>query len=206
MKEFLYQLVYALFYAFSKLPYKALYGASDCFYIILYHLVGYRREIVRRNLATSFPDKSQEELRYIERGFYHWLCDYFVETVKLMSVSRQELLQHIEFKGVEQLEECFDNGQMCAAILGHYGNWEFLSATGLAFQRHHEAVCGLIYHPLRSDLFDRMFIKLRQSTQERHTALSHLIQATRTHESLRIHSRPRAPLPEHSPVAALPQP
>ena len=163
MKEFLYQLVYALFYAFSKLPYKALYGASDCFYIILYHLVGYRREIVRRNLATSFPDKSQEELRYIERGFYHWLCDYFVETVKLMSVSRQELLQHIEFKGVEQLEECFDNGQMCAAILGHYGNWEFLSATGLAFQRHHEAVCGLIYHPLRSDLFDRMFIKLRQS-------------------------------------------
>ena len=50
-----------------------------------------------------------------------------------------------------------------AAILGHYGNWELLSATGLAFSRHKEAVCGLIYHPLRSDLFDRLFISIRQS-------------------------------------------
>lgn len=163
MKEFLYQLVYGLFYLVSLLPYKALYALSDAFYVIIYHLIRYRRTIVRHNITTAFPEKSHEEHLAIERGFYHWLCDYFAEAVKLMSVSRTELLRHIEFKGAEQIEECFDRGQTCAAILGHYCNWEFLSATGLAFKAHHEAVCGLIYHPLRSDLFDRMFIKMRQS-------------------------------------------
>lgn len=163
MKEFLYQIVYGLFYLVSLLPYKALYALSDAFYVLLYHLIRYRRSIVRRNITTAFPEKSSEEHLSIERGFYHWLCDYFVEAVKLMSVSRTELLRHIEFRGAEQIEECFDRGQTCAAMLGHYCNWEFLSATGLAFKAHHEAVCGLIYHPLRSDLFDRMFIKMRQS-------------------------------------------
>lgn len=163
MKELLYNIVYGVFYLISRLPYKALYALADVFFIILYHLVRYRRGIVRRNIATAFPEKSADECRTTERGFYRWLCDYFVETVKLMSVSRGELLRHIEFRGVEQIEDCFDRGQTCAAILGHYCNWELLSATGLAFTRHKEAVCGLIYHPLRSDLFDRLFIKMRQS-------------------------------------------
>ena len=86
-----------------------------------------------------------------------------VETVKLMSVSRQELLSRIEFRGIDKIEECFDRGQTCAGILGHYGNWELLSATGLVIKKHPEAVIGLIYHPLRSQLFDRLFINMRQS-------------------------------------------
>lgn len=163
MKEFFYHIVYGLFYLVSLLPYKALYALSDAFYVLLYHVIRYRRGIVRRNITSALPEKSHEEHLSIERGFYHWLCDYFVEAVKLMSVSRTELLRHIEFRGAEQIEECFDRGQTCAAMLGHYCNWEFLSATGLVFKTHHEAVCGLIYHPLRSELFDRMFIKMRQS-------------------------------------------
>lgn len=162
MKEFLSQLVYGAFYLFSRLPYGALYALSDCAYPLLYHVFRYRRRLVRRNLVSSFPLYTHEETLAIERGFYRWLCDYCVETVKLMSVSRRELLSHIEFKGVEQIEECFDRGQTCAAILGHCCNWELLSATGQVFKAHHEAVCGLIYHPLSSPLLDRMFVKIRQ--------------------------------------------
>ena len=163
MKEFLYQIVYLVFYLVSLFPYKVLYALSDCCYVVVYHMARYRRKVVRRNITTSFPEKSLDQCIHIERAFYHWLCDYFVETIKLMSVSRQELLRHIEFRNAELVEQCFDRGQTVAAILGHYGNWELLSATGLAFSRHKEAVCGLIYHPLRSDLFDRLFISIRQS-------------------------------------------
>ncbi len=159
----IYIIVYSVFYLISLLPYSVLYALSDGLYFIVYHLVGYRRKVVRKNLDTSFPEKSEDERRKIERQFYHWLCDYFVETVKLMSVSREELLRHIEFRNVEQLEQCFDEGQTCAAILGHYCNWELLSATGLSFKRHKEAVCGLIYHPLHSRIFDHLFVKIRQS-------------------------------------------
>ena len=163
MKEFLYNIIYGIFYLVSKLPYRALYVISDIANLVLYHIVRYRRDIVRRNITSAFPEKSLEECISIERGFYKWFCDYFVETVKLMSVSRQELLSRIEFRGIDKIEECFDRGQTCAGILGHYGNWELLSATGLVIKKHPEAVIGLIYHPLRSQLFDRLFVNMRQS-------------------------------------------
>lgn len=163
MKEFLYNIIYGIFYLVSKLPYRALYVISDIANLVLYHIVRYRRDIVRHNITSAFPGKSLEECISIERGFYKWFCDYFVETVKLMSVSRQNLLSRIEFRGIDKIEECFDRGQTCAGILGHYGNWELLSATGLVIKKHPEAVIGLIYHPLRSQLFDRLFINMRQS-------------------------------------------
>lgn len=159
----MYRLLYCFFYMVSLLPYRALYAVSDFFYIIVYYIIGYRKKTVRKNIASSFPEKTPEERHSIECGFYHWLCDYFVETVKMLSVSDSTLLKHIEFRNAGQIEEYFDRGQTCAAILGHYCNWEMLSATGLAFKRHKEAVCGLIYHPLRSKSFDMLFKDIRQS-------------------------------------------
>lgn len=158
-----YMILHAVFYAVSLLPLRVLYLLSDIGFIIVYHVVRYRRKIVRKNLTTSFPDKSLKEIKHIERRFYHFLCDYFNETIKLLSISPDRLLKHIEFRNVEQIEQCFDRGQTCAAILGHYCNWEWLSATGIAFDRHNDAVMGLIYHPLYNKAFDRLFIDIRQS-------------------------------------------
>ena len=107
----MYKILYSIFYAISLLPYRVLYGFSDFFYLILYKVVGYRKKVVRKNLASSFPEKDEKELRRIEKGFYHWLCDYFVETVKLLSVSDETLLRHIEFRNAEELESYFDKGR-----------------------------------------------------------------------------------------------
>lgn len=157
------RLVYAAFYAVSLLPYRMFYAVADAVYVFIYYIIRYRRKVVRRNLVSSFPEKTESEIRSTERGFYRWFCDYFVETIKMLSVSDETLLRHIEFRNVEELEQHFDKGQTCAAILGHYCNWELLSATGLAFKRHKDAVCGLIYHPLKSKAFDELFKSLRHS-------------------------------------------
>ena len=163
MKNIAYYLLYALVYPLSLLPFRILYLISDGFFLLVYHVIGYRRKIVRKNLTASFPDKRPDELRTIERQFYHWLCDYLVETIKQLTISDERLLQNIEFRGVEQLEACYDQGQDCAAILGHYCNWEWLSATGLAFKRYPQAVMGLIYHPLYNAAFDRLFVAIRSA-------------------------------------------
>ena len=136
----IYPIVHALFYAFSLLPFRVLYAISDVFFVLVYYIVGYRKRVVRRNLESSFPEKDTNELRSIERGFYHFFCDYLVETIKLLSISREKMLKHFEIRGAEEVEKCFDEGQTCAGILGHYCNWEYLSATGLAFHRYPEAV------------------------------------------------------------------
>ncbi|MCD8296354.1 MAG: acetyltransferase, partial [Prevotella sp.] len=126
MKALGYGIVYGLFYMVSLLPYRALYCVSDFLYLIVYHIVRYRRALVRGNITSSFPEKSVGECVSIEKGFYRWFCDYFVETVKLLSVSSDELLRHIEFRNADEIEKCFDDGQACAALLGHYCNWELL--------------------------------------------------------------------------------
>jgi len=153
-----------LLYLVSLLPYRVLYVISDGIYYILYYLIGYRRKTVRENLVTSFPEKGIQEIKQIEHRFYHWLCDYFLETIKLMSISADQVLKRIEYRNVEEIEKCFDEGQTCAAILGHYCNWEYLSTVNLGMKHHSEAAVGLIYHPLRSKIFDRIFLKLRQHT------------------------------------------
>lgn len=163
MNTLSYRLLYGIAYAISLLPFWMLYLVSDGLYLLAYYVIRYRRGVVRKNLSTSFPEKSEDELRAIERRFYRWLCDYFAETIKLLSISNENLLKRIEFRGLDEVEKCFDNGQNCAAILGHYCNWEWLSATGLAFKRHPEAVTGLIYHPLYNDAFDQLFIDIRKA-------------------------------------------
>lgn len=163
MKQLAYYLIYGIVYILSLLPFRVLYLISDGLYLIVYHLIRYRRKIVRKNLTASFPEKSQEELRRTERQFYHWLCDYVFETFKLLSISDANLLRHMELRGMDQLELCFDKGQNCAAILGHYCNWEWLSAVSLGFHRHPDATVGLIYHPLYNEAVDRLFIDLRSA-------------------------------------------
>ncbi|UKK53534.1 lysophospholipid acyltransferase family protein [Prevotella sp. E2-28] len=163
MKKITYQLLHGMAYAISIFPFGMLYLLADIFFILVYYIVGYRRKVVKKNLKLAFPDKSEKELNAIEKQFFHWFCDYIVETIKLLSISNEDLLKHIEFRGVEELEKCYDKGQNCAAILGHYCNWEWLSASALAFKRHPNAVAGLIYHPLYNDAFNQLFIDIRSA-------------------------------------------
>jgi KDO2-lipid IV(A) lauroyltransferase len=155
-----YKIVYAIWYLLSLLPLWVHYLLSDFIYLILYKLVGYRKRVVRENLAISFPEKSKEELKRIERGFYHFLGDYLAESVKLMTISKRTLHRRLVFKNTEAIEECIESGQSCAVFLGHYCNWEWI--TSLPLWVTPKAQCGQIYHPIENKDFDRLFLRLRQ--------------------------------------------
>ena len=77
------KILYALLYGWVKLhallPMRALYFLSDLLYLLVYRIVGYRVKVTRRNLEASFPDRSTDELRKLERRFYHHFCDYIVD-------------------------------------------------------------------------------------------------------------------------------
>lgn len=158
--KILYYLTYAVLWLFSLLPMWVHYLISDGIYVIVYHLVGYRKKLVRKNLSDSFPEKSEAEIIRIEKDFYRWFCDYFVETIKLLTISRLELRRRMVFKGAELVNELTENGQSCAVYLGHYCNWEWI--TSLPLWVTPKAQCGQIYHVLENSEFDKLFLKLRQ--------------------------------------------
>ena len=158
--KILYYVVLAIWYVFSLLPLSVHYVISDLLFWLLYRVLGYRKRVVRGNLASSFPEKTPKELRDIEKGFYHFFCDYLVESVKLMTISKGNLKRRLVFKGTDIVNECVENGQSCAVYLGHYCNWEWI--TSLPLWVTPKAQCGQIYHPIENKDFDRLFLRLRQ--------------------------------------------
>lgn len=154
-------MLYYLTYTVSLLPLRMLYVLADVAFVLAYYLIRYRRKVVRNNLTTSFPEKSETEILQIEKGFYRWFCDYIFETIKLLSISRSELERRFTITNSEEVEACFREGQSVAGILGHYCNWEWLSCVGIALPESRRV--GLIYHPLRSKSIDQLFLKIRSS-------------------------------------------
>lgn len=153
------KVVYYLLYAVSTLPFRVLYALSDMLMPLLYYIIRYRRGIVRRNLTSAFPEKSPKEIKRIEKKFYHWFCDYFLEAIKLLSISDEELNRRFHVKNPEVHEAWFLKGRNTAGFLGHYCNWEWLSRVGKDMNPERR-VC-LIYDPLHSKAIDYVFYKLR---------------------------------------------
>lgn len=160
MMKVVYYLLLALFHLLSLLPLWIHYLLSDGLFLILYYVVRYRQKVVRSNLESSFPNKTQQELRQTERDFYRWFCDYLVESVKLLTISRRQLCKRMVFKGTEPIDQCVEKGQSVAVYLGHYCNWEWI--TSLPLWLSPKALCGQIYHPIENKEFDRLFLRLRQ--------------------------------------------
>ena len=116
--------------------------------------------MVRENLRTAFPEKSVEELKEIERKFYHQLCDNFVEDIKMLSMSKEEIMRRMTFSGLDEIKKRHDAGQSLNFLyLSHFGNWEWISSINYSIQPW--CTSGQIYHPLRNDLMDELFIELR---------------------------------------------
>lgn len=152
-------LVTCCFKAIAILPYRVLYILSDLLYPVVYYLVKYRRKVVRKNLVNSFPEKSVDEIVTIEKKFYRHFCNYFVETIKLLHISDEEMRRRLEFVNVEVLEKLCQDGKPVLLYLGHQGNWEYV--TSIMLWLTGDMVGCQTYHPLSNKVMDKFFLRLR---------------------------------------------
>ena len=159
-ENILYFPLYFYFWLHALLPLKILYILSDILFFPMFYIVRYRRKLVYQNMKDSFPEKSEKEIRRMEKAFYHQFCDYIVETIKLLHISDKETRKRVKFHNTEALQEIVDNGGSCLMLLGHYGNWEFVPSVTL-WMRKGSVIFAQIYRPLKNKWFDRFFLKLR---------------------------------------------
>ena len=157
-QKLLYRLVYSTFYTISLLPMRVLYVISDLVFPFVYTF--YRRRLVRQQLTECFPEKSLKEIKDIERAFYHWFCDLFVEIIKQFSMSPEEMQRRMVFVDYDKAFEHFTPERpMLFMMLGHYGNWEWMASLQYSAKDVH---CSQVYHPLNNDVFDLLFLQLRE--------------------------------------------
>lgn len=172
--------------ALALLPLGALYVISDGVALLLRHVFRYRRKVVRKNLAKSFPDKSAAELRDIERRFYRNFADYIFETVKLLHITDEEMSRRMVFENIELVDRLLGEGRSIAVYFSHCGNWEWAPSITLhtAFPPDHGAVYGQVYRPLRNRWFDAMMLRIRSRfgshSYPKKTVLRDLIREKRT--------------------------
>lgn len=157
--ELKYRLIWGGLRALTRLPLGALYLLSDFAAFVLGRLLHYRAKVIRGNLRLAFPEKSDMELRRIEKAYYRHLCDVFVEAAKLANVSDSEMERRVKIEGIELVNEAIDRGKSVVLLLGHFGNWEWVTAA--AREMHPGAVMCEIYHPLSDTAMDRVMLGLR---------------------------------------------
>lgn len=157
MGKIVYYIFYALNWLLTLLPLRVLYILSDLMFVVLYYFPSYRRKVVQTNLRNSFPEKTEEDLRYIEKKFYHHLADMFIETLKVTHMSEKQLNKHFKLKNPELLERLHREKRDIIAVLGHYNNWEWLNI----FSKQTSYKTVSIYKPLHNKSFDTFMNNLR---------------------------------------------
>lgn len=133
----------------SRIPLPILYWFSDFLFFMSYRVVGYRRKLVKKNLKNSFPEKSKAELKSIEKEFYKNLCDYAVETLKLLTISETELRKRMQFTNLPTVRAILDTQTSIIMFASHQFNWEWLLAAG---SLNHPI--DFVYQQQSSKLFD----------------------------------------------------
>jgi KDO2-lipid IV(A) lauroyltransferase len=126
---------------------------ADFLFIVSYRLIRYRKRIVVRNLEQSFPEKTHEERRKIRKAFYLNLCDYAVETLKLLTITDKELKRRMIYKNPEIINEFVGRNQSILIFASHQFNWEWLLAAG-SFSLPMQI--DFVYQQQGSNFFDQL--------------------------------------------------
>lgn len=154
----MYYLLYGFAYGLSLMPFWFIYGLADILFLLVYHVIGYRKNVVMDNLRHAFPELSAPELRRIARRFYRNLIDNFLESVKLLSISPRELSKRFVCD-YGLMDRLYAEGKSCQLHLGHTFNWEYANAdfsakTAFAFL--------VVYMPIGAPAVDKLFRRLRE--------------------------------------------
>lgn len=157
MKAITYYSIYPLLWCISKLSFKNLYRVSNGLRFVLYRVVGYRKQVVKENLLLCFPEKSDEERLAIEQKFYTHLCDLFLEMIKTMSMTNDDIRERFVVKNPEYFKHLENSNQSAIFMFGHYASYEW----SMAAQLHTDIIIYGIYKRLRNPYFDKLVRGIR---------------------------------------------
>lgn len=157
--KLIYWMIYGGMWLLASLPFRLLYILSDVNYFLVYYVIRYRRKIVRKNITSSFPHKTDDERLDIERRFYHYLCDYMLEDLKLLRTSDEELYERMKYENQELFLKLLEQYGGIVLMIPHYANYEWIIGMGGIMKP--EDVPVQVYKPLKNKYLDELFKHLR---------------------------------------------
>ena len=126
MSAIIYYTSLPFIYLLSLLPFPLLYLLSDGLYLLLYHVTGYRKKVINKNLRNSFPEKTPAEIIILQKKFYRYFCDLLLETFKTLTISRDTMLRRCSLDPAADkiFSDFAAENKSLIIVMGHKGNWE----------------------------------------------------------------------------------
>jgi KDO2-lipid IV(A) lauroyltransferase len=151
-------LFYLILKPLSYFPLGVLYFFSAIVGFLTYHMVRYRRNVVKNNLSHAFPKKSEKEIKKIEKDFYKRFVDFIFESIKSVSISEKALLARTKIKNPEFIEKLYAENKNLIVVCGHINNWEYYS---LSLPKQIKYKTHSVYQPLKNKFYDQILYKSR---------------------------------------------
>lgn len=126
-------------------------------FFIVYYIIGYRKKTVRENLKIALPHLNDKERLVIEKKFYQHFCDMFMEMVKTMSLSPEEMDKRFKITNIELMKEYEAKGKSIMLLASHYASWEWLLSLNLKLSYQGIAV----YKKIANKYFDKLTKDIR---------------------------------------------
>ena len=157
MQLLAYILIYPVLWCISMLPFNIFYKLSDLICFFVYHVFGYRKTTVRKNLRLALPHLSDAERLQIEKKFFTHMCDMFLEMIKTMTISDKEITKRFTFTNIELLQEYESKGKSVILLCAHYASWEWL----VVMAKYTKFRSIAIYKKIGNKYFDKMVRDIR---------------------------------------------
>ncbi len=151
--------MYWLLIPLAWLPLWLHYCLSSLLWPVVYYMARYRVKVVRTNLRCCFPEKSDKELRKIERQYYRHMCDLLVEGIYNLRASVRLVTKHYRFENSEILKPYYESCRSVVLMSAHYNDWEYMITSLNSRINHHAIGVG---KPLDNKKFGR-FITARRA-------------------------------------------
>jgi len=143
----------------GRIPHRYVVGLGKILGRTAYWLDVPHRRIVRRNLHFTYPDWPREKVAKMSQRVFQNLGISFLEFFQLSSLSREQVLERVRVKGLENLQKGLESKTGLILVSAHLGSWE----TGMLY------VCCQVNKPIVGVVKKVRFVPLNRWVQRLRT-------------------------------------
>ncbi|UFH56608.1 lysophospholipid acyltransferase family protein [Spirosoma sp. KNUC1025] len=133
-------------------------ACSYLVFLVLRYGLNYRYDTIYRNLKSSFPLKSETQIRGLLETYYRHLSDLCIEPFLLAAASDKLRNKLARYTNLDLLDQLYRERKQVVMLTSHYGNWEYL----IDLPTHVRYPVYSAYSPPQSAFFDRILLALRK--------------------------------------------
>jgi Kdo2-lipid IVA lauroyltransferase/acyltransferase len=118
----------------------------------------YRSELVLKNLAHAFPEKTPEEIKTIARKVYRNQGENIIEILCIPKIkTADDAARILDLDPAAIRSKTIERNTGGVLVSAHFGNWELLAlCAGFLLQPH-----TIVVKPLRNRMIDRQINRMR---------------------------------------------